>query len=211
MGSVPWEIILEYSKFGSSLALHANQQNYKKDFPTFLRIEYSRIFSIEILRLFNSFDKTVYLYRCPHDVMISTFQYFSSTNREDINLKDNKYFHDYVRYRLPRYISHIEVSMSYCDLVLCYDKLLKDPSNFRKLLLFFYEELDEEIYQKTLEFSSFKKVHEQEVELTKDRPNHVFHTRDGRSGQYKDVMDKSLIDYIDKKWKKVEDLIHNLS
>jgi len=115
-------------------------------------------------------------------------------------------FENYAEDKIDKYISHIERSVDHVDLVLYYDDLRKDPTPFRTVLGYFYDEIDETIFQKTLKISSFNHVNKMETTLKKEtigikgRKGVRFHARDGRSGQYHKLMSKSLIEYISEKW-----------
>lgn len=138
------------------------------------------------INLFNNFDKLIYLHRHPGDVMISMFHYY------DKSLE----FQEYVKNNIPKYLDHIEQTIGYADVVLCYDELRKDPSDFRKVIRLFYEEINEEVFQKALEISSFDAIHSLKDDVV------VRHTCDGRSGQYKEIMNENMIEYIKNETKK---------
>jgi hypothetical protein len=209
-----WVEILEYSKIKGSLDLLAHEREYHSETINFVRIEYPYNYNSRISRFIKSFDKTMYLYRSPHDVMISMFYYFNYHGELGIEIrakkdfKDWKFFDDYVKEKIDIYCNHIERSIDYVDLVLYYDDLLIDPSPFRELLSFFYDEIDEDIFQKTLEISSFKHVHNLEMNfpknLGKDPKDTPLHARSGRSGQYHELMNPELINYITEKWEELK-------
>jgi len=212
-----WEKILEFSKFEpTSMRVLAPELTYLSETINFTRIEYPYRYNTKIDTFIESFDKTIYLYRNPYDTLISMFYYFQ-TELEVIkeinkleNLKGYKPFEVYVKEKIDVYINHIRKSIDHVDLVLYYDDLITDPSPFREILSYFYDSnLNEGIFQKALELSSFKHVSmlerklkkEQRKKEQKDRNEFfIFHARNGRSGQYHELMSQELIDYISKKW-----------
>lgn len=218
-----WLKVLTFSKFNDPKGFinsTASEIIYNSEPMHFARIEYPYKFSEKINKFIESFDKRVYLYRNPYDVMISMYYYFQ-TGIERIDtllakpdLKDDFEFETYVRDKIDVYINHVRDSIDIADLVLYYDDLLIDPSPFRELLGYFYNhEFREDIFQQTLQLSSFNHVGKLERELKKrllveegkDRNEfHIFHARDGRSGQYKELMSLELIDYITEQWNKLK-------
>lgn len=202
--SFDWNFVYQYSvpRERDKFRLPASQQSYIKDFPRIFKLEYPRSYSMKIRDFFDSFDYVIYLHRHPADVMISRF-YFMPKQLEDLelvkkmDLKTSEYFEDYVKFNLPNYLVHIEDSMSYADIVLCYDKLREDPSNFRKVLRLFYDNINEDAFQRALELSSFN-----HVKSISEETRHKRHTRDGRSGQYNEFMSTNLIEYIKNECKK---------
>lgn len=213
---ITWKEILLFARFTESIKKSASSINYNSETVNFVRIEYSYTHNINVRNFIDSFDKRIYLYRNPYDVMISMFYYFHTDPklikeiREKKDFKNYKFFEDYVKEKIDIYCAHIKSSIDYADLVLYYDDLLEDTSPFRILLGYFYDELYEPVYQKTLEVSSFKYVNNMEKILKKDkilnkgRKNVIFHARNGRSGQYYELMNDELIDYITEKWEKLK-------
>ena len=207
-----WKEILEFSRFRDSIKRCAHCVKYNSESVNFMRLEYPYNHNPLIKQFIDSFDQKIYLYRNPYDTMISMFYYFHTDPilvkeiRERKDFKGWKFFEDYIKEKIEVYRSHIWKSIDYVDLVLYYDDLLIDTSPFRTILGYFYKELDETIYQKTLEVSSFKHVNKMESILKKERvlnegrENVIFHARSGRSGQYHELMSIELIDYITKQW-----------
>jgi len=180
------------------------KEDFREDYPTFIRVEYSRYDFYDLDFFFNSFDKLVYLWRNPLDVVISHF-YFLIRNQETIkkmkqdSLKGHVYFEAYAKATLLKYIAHVKYNKPHADLVLHYDSLQLDPTPFKFLLGYLFKTVNESIFQKALAFSSFHTIHEDETK--RKEKDDKFHTRDGRSRQYHDYMSLDLIEYIKKKWK----------
>ncbi len=211
--SLGWDIVPDYAQFKSNtLRDKAMKQEYWEGFPKLRWMEYSRIYSKWIKDLFESFDKVIYLYRNPCDVMISMFYYFVNTEEgrkrlKTFDLKTSFYFQDFVEFNLPRYLSHIKNSICFADVILSYDKLRKDTSDFRKVVKLFYNEVNGKVFRKALELSSADNIKKVEKKIKKDwnPKNIVWHVRDSRSGQYKDKMSKEMINYIERKWNKLKE------
>lgn len=177
--------------------------DFLEGYPSLLRSEYSRYAFYDLDCFYNGFDKLIYMYRNPYDVMISQFYYLiRDPNRlelvKKISLKEISYFDDYVRANTLIYIAHVKYNIPHADLVLYYDDLQKDPSPFKILLEYLFGEVDEEIFQKTIEMSSLKSVHSMEMRVKVNDPKLL--TRNGQSGQYKNIMKPELIQYIKEKW-----------
>ena len=211
---ISWENVMEFGKSKKVFTVLASDKKYKEDLPRLIRIEYPYSYSLEVKNYINSFDKRVYLYRNPFDTMISMYYYFIANPiyikqiNEAKTFEDNEYFEDFCKSHLDGYIAHIEVSIDKADLVLYYDQLKKDPTDLKKLLQYFYfGDIDERAFNKALEWSSFEYVNEMEKELKKGQENVVFHARDGRSGQYKELMSLDLINYIQEKWDKLKERV----
>lgn len=179
-------------------------EDFAPNYPTFVRVEHSRYDFFDLDVFFNSFDKLVYLWRNPLDVMISHF-YYLIRNREQVkhmkhvSLKGHAYFENYARANLLHYIAHVKYNRPRAHLVLHYDSLLHDPSPFKVLLGYLFKTVDETIFKKAIQYSSFQTIHAHEVKITE--PEAKFMTRDGRSKQYVDYMTPKLIEEIKHKWK----------
>lgn len=207
-----WKEILGYSKLNGSIDGLAPNRKYNSETIHFVRVEYPYGFNSKVKRFMKSFDKLIYLYRNPYDTLISMFYYFHTDPilikiiREKEDFKGDEFFEEYVKSKLDKYLSHIERSIDHADLVLYYDDLLKDTSPFRTVLSYFYDKIDEDIFQKTLRISSFNYVNSLEALLKKEtitfkgRKNVRFHARDGSSGQYRKLMSFELINYITQRW-----------
>jgi hypothetical protein len=179
---------------------------YKENLPHFIRLEYPYSYSLIVKKFMDSFDKRIYLYRNPYDTMISMFYYFAvnpgvvQTINTYKDFKEFKYFEDFCKYHIEGYIAHVEVSIDKADLVLYYDDLKQDPSILKKIVEWLYGDVNDLLFKRALEWSDFKFVNAMEKELKKGQENVVFHARDGRSGQYKELMSNDLINYITEKW-----------
>lgn len=158
-----------------------------------------------ITDFWNFFDKSVYIYRNPFDVIISNFYYW--TNRKKplfIHYTQNSFI-SFVDFILKKYIYHIKKTIDKVDIILNYDKLRKDPNEFRKVLRLLVNKIDEEAFKKTVELSSFENIRKMGIEMNQKygmgRKYKGHFTRDGRSGQYKEIMKPKLIRHIKNKWK----------
>ena len=204
--TVDWKIIGKFGRVKDGVINLAPNQSYLTGFPRMMWTEYSRSQSVRVRDWFDSFDKLFYLHRHPGDVMISMFHYFIKPKIfekvKKIDLKTSEYFHEYVKNNIPKYFTHIEQTIDYADFALCYDVLRKDPSDFKKVVRLFYDDVDELVFQKALKFSSFENVDALWTEERLKELDMVRHTRDGRSGQYKERMNIELIEWIKEESKK---------
>lgn len=131
--------------------------------------------------LHESFDKVLYLARNPFDVMISFQKWLNEKN-----------LHKFVKDRLQRYITHLKEGIPHADIIIWYEDVKKNISEFRKALLLFYDEIDESVFYKAVEKSSFSSI----------RTINPKHARDGSVGQYKALMPFKLVDYVRTECKK---------
>lgn len=158
-------------------------------------------------QFFDKFDVLIYFYRNPFDTCISYYHFMM--DRESIHyplpkeeLDTLKTLEGFVKWYLPKFIHHVKSTMHKADLVLNYDILKRDTSGFREALkLITDNNINEDVYQKTLELSSFENIRKMSIETGKQaglgHPYYRgFFCRDGRSGQYKEVMTEALITYI---------------
>jgi len=184
--------------------------NFKDGFPSVYQTHNSKFKTPEKTKFFNQFDKFVYLYRNPYDTMISLFyNQVVKKNKslwklyliKNLFLSDYDIFVDFVNKKLQSYINHVKKNKPYADLVLNYDDLRKNTIGFRKLLELLVDEINEDIFTKALKMSSFENTRKMETKK-KQKENELifFKTRNGKSGQYKEVMNLKLIDFITKKW-----------
>jgi hypothetical protein len=170
----------------------------------------------DIVDSFKQFDKLIYLIRNPYDTMIS---YFNFMMDRDIpfNGAYNKEFtkqistlEGFTKHFLPIYLHHIKVTRPHADLVLDYDVLRKGSFMFFHLALDLITEdkTDLKVLNKSIEMSSFDNIKKMGIETKQEyglaSTYRGYFTRDGRSGQYKEVMSKELIEWIKNELKKEE-------
>lgn len=164
--------------------------------------------SPETKTFFNQFDNVVYTYRNPFDTMISLYHYTIIKGNQKIisdiikagGLCKYEDFDLFIRegHRVDDYINHVKYNKHKADLVLDYDKLRKDPSCFRKFIGFLTDKIDENIFKNALKLSSFDNI--RRIEIAQKKTN--LKARDGRTGQYKEHMNKKQIEFIENKWLK---------
>lgn len=173
-------------------------EDFEKRYPTMLRSEMNWDGNREY---HESFDKVIYLYRNPFDVLLSYYYYDKKNilrqlliDEGDLEYAQNpleiKLDHEelwrYIKERLPLYIQHLNEGYHHADVVLQYEKLMKDPMLFKDAFLLFYDFIDNNILTKALRFGGFEQVH-------KMNPHHA---RRGKVGQYKKEMAPKMIAYI---------------
>lgn len=176
--------------------------DFPMEFPTMLRSEMN--WNGNLIH-HESFDKVIYLWRNPFDVLLSFYYYaekeklrenliktgtFESSNPLTISM-DYYLLWQYIKERLPLYIKHLNEGYHHADVILKYEALRENPNLFKDAFLLFYDDIDEEAFQKALKFGGFEQVH-------KINPHHA---RKGKVGQYKEVMTAQMILYIKRKCK----------
>lgn len=170
-----------------------------------------------VQKFYDQFDKIIYIWRNPYDTMISYHEYLKNRDppfniilhqfsKEAI--KKFETLEGFTKYFLPRYIDHIKSTKHLADLVLYYDTLRKDVRRFFYTIKLvcdtFNLEYNELGCKKAIVMSSFDNIKKMGIEtgqqdgLAKGYKGSF--CRDGKVGQYKEVMSKELIDYITEKW-----------
>jgi hypothetical protein len=154
---------------------------------------------------FQQFDKLIYLYRNPFDCMISYWHFVENRNGVDYQ-RDLK---EFTKWFLPKWIHHVKTTRCKADLVLDYDKLRRNPYPLFTEVIALVNNgiINIGILDKTIEMSSFENIRKMSDEVGNPaglgNPHYRgYFCRDGRSGQYKEVMSKELIDYIRNECKK---------
>jgi len=161
------------------------------------------------------FKRMIYIYRNPFDTLISFYHYIMNRVEGSFNephktlYKKLKRFQDFIAFFLPQYIDHVKSTKHRADLVLNYDILRKDTRDFRKLIELICKEtkniFDVKIYRKALKFSSFDNIKKMGIKYKEEgglASGYLGHfCRNGKSGQYKRIMNKEMIGYIKQKCK----------
>lgn len=164
---------------------------------------------------FKKFDKICYLLRNPYDTMISYHYYLSNRKQPFMRFSEKKRklfmnVENFSMYAIEKYVRHFLSIYKMVDLFLHYEEIKQDPKReFTKLLKLFGISIDQHVLQKAIEMSSFESIKQmgrkthQASGLSKAYQGEF--TRDGRVGQYKEIMSDELIKYITTKFKKVQD------
>lgn len=175
-------------------------KDFNEEYPTMLRSEANWERN---KRYHESFDKVIYLYRNPFDVLVSLYYYYEKDKIRQILVAKGDLEYDirplkvqldldilwrYIKEYLLVYIQHLNQGYHHGDIILSYENLKKYPSLFRDILLLFYDYIHEKSFQKALKFGGFEVIHEL-------NPHHA---RDGSIYQYKKVMNIEMIEYIKK-------------
>lgn len=147
---------------------------------------------------FEKYDKLIYIYRNPFDVMISYWHWIM--NRDETNYELD--LSDFTKKYLWLWINHVKVTRYEANLVLQYNKLRISPSiYFNQLLqLILDEEIDLRLLERSIEISSFDSIRKMSIENNEKAGPYPEYRgnfcRDGRFGQYKEVMSNELKNYI---------------
>lgn len=110
---------------------------------------------------------------------------------------------DFTKYYLKKFVNHVKSTRHRADVVLNYDVLRKNPIGFKKAIELIVGEgnVDMDIFQKTIEMSSFDNIKKMSIETNQiygvGGPLYKgFFCRDGRTNQYKEIMSEELVEYI---------------
>jgi len=164
---------------------------------------------------FDSFDYVVYIYRNVFDTMISYFNFMMNRSRPPYSktipnfpITRLKTLKGFTEFALPIYLHHIKTTKHVANIILDYDKLRNDPSDYKKVIALVIDKVDDSIFRKAVEISSFNSIKKMSEETNRiwglgGETYKDYFTRNGQSGQYKKVMSAELIKYIKNECKKV--------
>jgi hypothetical protein len=166
-------------------------------------------FYSETPKYFAKFDKIIYIYRNPFDTMISYWHFMMDRNGDPFGdgivgeeLDKLRKLEGFVEFYLPKWIYHVKTTRNLADLILDYDQLRKNPNLFAKAITLIDNGMIHiKNFNEALEMSSFSSIKRMSEEVGNigglGSPYYKgYFCRDGRSGQYKEVMSQELINYI---------------
>lgn len=166
---------------------------------------------------FDKCKKLIYIYRNPYDTMISYHKFIFNRDKipyKQINMDLKRKLEDFTRYYLPKFIIHVNETMHRADVILNYDKLRKDPSGFIDAIKLVDSTIDIDIFWKAVKMSSFDNIKKMSDKV--NQPYGIggslyrgYFCRDGRTGQYKEIMSEELIRYIKFECQKAEISVWN--
>lgn len=152
---------------------------------------------------FKSFDYIIYIYRNPFDTCISYWHFMENRNGVDYS----RDLVEFTKWFLPKWIHHVNSTMYQANFILNYDILRKDSSSFYQMFkLITNDQYDKKLLEKAIRLSSFENIRKMSIEIKQPyglaKRFRDYFCRDGRSGQYKEVMSEELINYIKEECKK---------
>lgn len=162
-------------------------------------------------KFFNKFDKLIYIIRNPFDVMVSYYTFIFNRKKIPYNNNDDildlyklNTLEKFTEYYLEKWIHHVKSTRHRADCILNYDLLRKNPLLFKRAILLIDNDCDMSILKRAIKISSFENIRKMSIKTNRPymRGGKLYEglfCRDGRTGQYKEVMSKELIDYIKKR------------
>jgi len=146
---------------------------------------------------FKRFDKMIYIFRNPYDTMVSLWHWLMNRDSENYRLD----LADFTREYLPKWLHHVKTTIGKADLILDYDHLRRFSLDFDRAIQLMDGFVDYEILDNAVKVSSFKNIREMSERVNQPYglggPNYRgYFCRNGKTGQYKDAMSKSLIEWI---------------
>ena len=161
--------------------------------------------------LFFKNKKIIFILRSMYDTIVSF--YFHNSNHHSRYNKDIKSFIRDENLGVNRFVNYLNSWSKYLSqkecLITSYESLHSDPEKvFLKVLNYLNLHLDEQIARKAIENSSFTNM--KKVEITKGIINHEYdrknnnnlRVREGKVGNYKELLDMNDLSFINKKLKK---------
>jgi hypothetical protein len=164
---------------------------------------------------FDKFDGLIYVVRNCFDVMISYYEFLRTRDetpymntQKEINMNEKlKSLEAFTKFYLPKWISHVKSTKHKADVILDYDELRKNPIGFLDAIELINGDVDLAVLERAIEMSSFDNIRQMSIDTNQiwgvGGPLYKgYFCRDGRSGQYKERMNKNLIKWIRAKCKK---------
>lgn len=158
------------------------------------------------VEFYDDMDGIITIVRNPFDCMISYFQYMTNRDKPFNGifsgnvLKDLLTLEGFVKRYLPLYINHLQSVKPIADVVLDYDMLRKYPEGFGKAIELIFGNVDNRILSQAIDYSSFDNIKKMGIKTgrTGGMASHYrgHFTRNGKTGQYKEVMSNELINHI---------------
>lgn len=159
--------------------------------------------------IYNIVDNIIYIIRNPFDTMISYFHYMYDRDNpyngrfseEETKEMDN--LKGFTKRFLPYYINHVKSTMNLADVIVKYERVKQNNDDFYNALKLVFGKIDLEIANKAIEMSSFNNIKKMGVDTKREFGLSAAYrgsfTRDGRVGQYKEIMNDDLYEYIKNK------------
>jgi len=189
----------------------------EKGFPLFYRTH--KIYK----KPYNLFSPKIFIHRNPLDTLISAYYFYK--NREvafsddPIELREKLQDIDfYVLCKIEGWIKFHKESVKYADIVMNYSSLKVNCEKELSVLICFLDwKFDKKLVEKSVEFSSFKKVKKMGEEKgqkygngPKDGTFQGEFTRSGEEDQFYNELKEETIHFVLKKFPEFENLYPNL-
>ena len=189
----------------------------QKGFPIFYRTH--KIY----MKSYDLFSKKIFIHRNPLDTLISAY-YFYKNRRipfSDDRLEFRKRLDDidfYVCYKINTWITFYNISIVHADFVMNYTEMKNNPGkHFSRLLRFLEWNFDDELVEKSINFSTYNKVKEMGEEKSQEYGNGPKDgsfigkfTRSGDESQFNYELKEETISFVLEKFPKFKQLYPNL-
>ena len=190
--------------------------NIVEGFPLFYRTH--KIYE----KPYDLFDKKIFVHRNPLDTLISAYYFYK--NRDTPFFDDPEYLRDrlhdidfYVLCKIDHWINFYNISIKHADFVINYSQMKSNcKKEFLNLIKFLEWDLDENLVEKSIEISSFKKVKkmgednfQQYGNGPKDGSFKGEFTRSGEEAQFTKELNKETIEKVLNKFPEFQNLYPN--
>ena len=190
--------------------------NNFEGFPLFYRTH--KIY----VKPYDLYDKKIFVHRNPLDTLISSYYFYK--NRDIPFFDDPEYLRDrlhdidfYVLYKIDHWINFYNISVKHADFVINYSQMKSNcKKEFLNLINFLEWDLHENLVEKSIEISSFKKVKKMGKDNLQQYGNGPSDgsfkgefTRSGKEAQFNKELNKETIEKVLNKFPEFQNLYPN--